>query len=156
MSDALREEAPERPSIALLLVKLVWSVTWLAAATFSAATLLHGGAHMAILASAGLALGGPTVWLLAKAFALTRSDEAHTAVKLRALTQALLFALAWPGAMIGGSVISSLTLGVGEVNVRGMMQNALTYLVIVPPLAFFLSEMLAFAYLWAFSRPPKK
>lgn len=154
MSDALREEAPERPSIALLFAKLVGAATWLAAAAFSAATLPHGGSRAAILASAGLVLGGPTVWLLAKAFALTRSDEAHTTVRLRALTQALLFALAWPGAMIGGSVVSSLTLGAGEVNVGGMMQNALTYLVIVPPLAFFLSEVFAFAYLWGFSRPP--
>lgn len=156
MSKPLPEETRDRPSLARLLASIALSIVWLGACALSASTLLHGGSRAAILASASLVLGGPVIWLGTKALTLTRLDEAHAAVKMRALTQALLFALAWPGAMIGGSVISSLTLGAGAVNVGGMMQNALTYLVITAPLAFFLPEVLTFAYLWVFSRPPGK
>jgi hypothetical protein len=156
VSKPLPHEAPDRPSIAALLAKIGLSVVWLTAGALSAATLLHGGSRESILASAATVLGGPVVWLTVNAFSLRRFDEARAAVRMRALTQALLFALAWPSAMIGGSIISSLTLGAGEVNVSGMMQNAVTYLAITPSLAFFLSEVMAFAYLWTFSRPPGK
>lgn len=156
MSASPPDEAPDRPSLAGLVARVALSVLWLGACAVAAATLLHGGSRAAVLASAALLICGPVVWLLTKAWTLARSDEAHASVKLRALTQGLLFALAWPGAMIGGGALSSLLLGAGEVNVNGMMQNALTYLAIAPPVAFFLSEVFAFAYLLSYSRPPRE
>jgi hypothetical protein len=58
----------------------------------------------------------------------------------------------WVGLMIGGSVLSSLYLGGGEVNVSGMMQNAVTYIAIQPALAFILSETTRFGQLRAYAK----
>jgi hypothetical protein len=73
-------------------------------------------------------------------------------VVLGGLTRGLLFGCMWPGLMIGGSALSSLVLGAGHVNVGGMMQNAVTYAAIMPPLAFFMSEIAVFAMLAAYGR----
>jgi len=44
-------------------------------------------------------------------------------------------------------VLSSLFLGDGEVNVSGLMQNAVTYVAIQPALAFIFGEATAFGQL---------
>jgi hypothetical protein len=58
----------------------------------------------------------------------------------------------WVALMIGGSVLSSLYLGDGAVNVSGMMQSAVTYIAIQPALAFIISEAVSFGQLRAYAK----
>jgi hypothetical protein len=54
--------------------------------------------------------------------------------------------------MIGASVLSSLFLGGGEVNVSGMMQNAVTYIATQPAMAFIFGAAASFAQLRAYAK----
>jgi hypothetical protein len=124
----------------------------MAGAALSAATLLRGGDTGGVVASAFLLIAGPTVWLIAKIVHIGRMDEAQRAAHLRGLAIGLVFVITWPGAALGGSVVSSLWLGAGEVNVSGLLQSALTYVAILPAMAYFLSELAVFAHLTVFAR----
>lgn len=135
-------EADGGPSWAWFAAKTALALCWLAAAAWAAATLLRGGGG--VTAAALLVALGPAVWVLAKAIALKRMDEGDAHATWRGLIQGLLFACVLPGAAIGGSVLSSLVFGDGAVNVGGMMQNA-AWIAILPPIAFFMSELAAFA-----------
>ena len=141
----MRKGGSASPSLAALLAKIALAVAWLAAAGFAAWTLLNDTPPEHDIASAALLIAAPVLWLLSKAIAMTRYDEIEVSVALRGLTWGLLFASVWPGAMIGGSVLSSLIWGNGTVNVNGLMQNAVTYAAIMPPVAFFLSELNSYA-----------
>lgn len=154
MNRAPQEERAPHPSLAWFAAKIAFSVGWLAATAFAAATLLRSGERAAIVGACLLLLLGPLTWLLAKAHRLARADEAERAVMMRGLAQGLLFAIAWPGAMIGGTALASLFIGAGEINVGGMLQNALTYIAIMPPIAFFISELCTFALLRVYARKP--
>lgn len=141
----MRKAGSASPSLLALLAKLVLAVAWLAAAGVAAWTLLNDTPAEHDIAAAALLIAAPALWLISKAMVMMRSDEIEVSVALRGLTWGLLFASVWPGIMIGGSVLSSLFLGAGTVNVSGMMQNAVTYAAIMPPVAFFLSELNSYA-----------
>lgn len=141
----MRKTRSASPSLAALLAKIVLAVAWLAAAGFAAWTLLNDTPAEYDIAAAAFLISAPAFWLLSKAIAMRRYDEIEVSVALRGLVWGLLFASVWPGIMIGGSVLSSLILGAGTVNVNGMMQNAVTYAAIMPPVAFFLSELSSYA-----------
>ena len=141
----MRKAGSASPSLVALLAKLVLAVAWLATAGVAAWTLLNETPAEHDIAAAALLIAAPALWLILKAMAMMRSDEIEVSVALRGLTWGLLFACVWPGIMIGGSVLSSLFLGAGTVNVSGMMQHAVTYVAIMPPIAFFLSETSSYA-----------
>jgi len=132
--------------------KIVIAIAWLAVAGWAAATLLHGGDRWAQIGAALAMLALPVAWFILKFVTLSRGDEVKRAATLRGLAQGLLMAAVLPGAMIGGSVLSSLFLGAGEVNVSGMMQNGVTFIATLPPIAFFLSELFAFALLMTYAK----
>jgi hypothetical protein len=152
----MREPGSSRPPLAGLLAKIVLAVVWLAAAGFAAWTLLNETPKEHDIAAAAFLIVAPAVWLIAKAIAMRSYDEVEVSVALRGLTWGLLFASVWPGIMIGGSVLSSLFLGAGNVNVSGMMQNAVTYVAIMPPIAFFLSELNSYAMLAVYGAKSEK
>ncbi|MEZ5960299.1 MAG: hypothetical protein R3C30_07680 [Hyphomonadaceae bacterium] len=140
------------PSIAWFSLKCALAVAWFAIGGWVAMTLLHSETRALHIAAALALIALPVIWLIAKIAGLRRADEAQVAATLRGLAQGLVMACVLPGAMIGGNVLSSLFLGAGEVNVSGMMQNAVTYIAILPPIAFFLSELFAFAMLMTYAR----
>lgn len=152
-NDEARDPAP---SLVWFATKLVLVAAWVGAGGLAAATLLHGGTRPTAIAAALFLVTPPVIWLLAKAVALKRADEVRAYAMLRGLAQGLLFACVLPGAMIGGGALSSLFLGAGAVNVSGMMQNAVVYIALLPPLAFFMSELSAFALLSLYARKPDR
>lgn len=148
--------APEtdaaKPSLARLTATILLAVAWLAAAGVSAWTLLNDTPAWHDAAAGAFLLLAPVLWLLAVVVGLRRVDEVERSVVLGGLTRGLLFGCIWPGLMVGGSALSSLFLGAGQVNVGGMMQNAVTYAAIMPPLAFVMSEISMFAMLAVYGR----
>ena len=138
-------EAEGAPSWAWFAGKMVLALGWLGAAAWAALQLLRGGAGAHVLTAALFVALAPAAWVLAKAVALKRMDEAQAHATWRGLIQGLLFACVLPGATIGGGVLSALIFGAGAVNVDGMMQSAVIWIAILPPIAFFMSELAAFA-----------
>jgi hypothetical protein len=94
----------------------------------------------------------PVAWCLLKLLELIRSDELHQKVVARGAAQGLLFAVLWPSLLVGGGVLSSIVLGNGEVYLSGMMQNAVTYVAIMPAIAALVSETVTFALLRSYAR----
>jgi len=94
----------------------------------------------------------PIAWCIVGAMWTKRQDEMHQRVAALGHANGLRFAIMWVGLMLGGSVLSSLFLGDGEVNVSGLMQSAVTYLAIQPALAFIFGEATAFGQLRSYAK----
>lgn len=138
-----------------LIAKLTLATAWLAASAFSAATLLRAENPVNVAAACAFIIAAPATWVIVKAVAISRLDEAEAHANFRGLVQGLLMAIFLPGAMLAGSALSSLLVGDGRVNVSGIMQNGVTFVCILPPLAFFMSEVAAFAILRLYAGKPR-
>jgi hypothetical protein len=144
------------PSWLWFAAKILIAALWLGAGAFSAATVLRGENVLAVSLACAFIFMAPAAWIVLKASAIARVDEAEAQANFRALIQGLLMAIFLPGAMLAGSALSSLFLGDGRVNVSGLTQNALTLVFILPPLAFFMSELATFAILRLYAGKPRQ
>jgi hypothetical protein len=145
-------ESSTGPTWLGLLLKLVFGVAWVVAAGVASGVLLRETSRAADVAAALFLIVPPIVWCVLAALWTKRSDELHQRVASLGLANGMRFAIMWVGLMIGGSVLSSLYLGDGAVNVSGMMQSAVTYIAIQPALAFIFSETTAFGQLRAYAK----
>ncbi|MGE0444177.1 MAG: hypothetical protein AB7P99_03040 [Vicinamibacterales bacterium] len=140
------------PAVPILLGKMSIGVAWFAAASYAAGILLRSSPrHQDVFAALFLVVA-PLVWWSAKSAAMGRADEMHQQVATRGLLHGLIVANLWAGLMIGGSALSSLFLGDGEVNVSGMMQSAVVFVSLQPATAFLLSETTAFGILRGYAK----
>src|SRR5688572_20873235 len=124
------------PSWLSLLLKVIFGIAWLGAAGVASGVLMSETSKAADVAAALFLIVPPIVWCVAAVLWAKRLDELHQRVAFLGLANGMRFAIMWVGLMIGGSVLSSLYLGDGAVNVSGMMQSAVTYIAIQPALAF--------------------
>ena len=135
------------PSVIGLVSKLVLGAAWLAIAGVASGVLMGQSSKAADVAAALVLIVPPVAWCVMGAVWTKRLDEMHQRVAALGQVNGLRFAIMWVGLMLGGSVLSSLFLGDGEVNVSGLMQNAVTYIAIQPALAFIFGEATAFGQL---------
>jgi hypothetical protein len=148
---SMREDQNAGPSWLKLLLKMALGLAWLGAGGVASAVLMRESSKAADAVAALFLIVPPVLCVLAVVRA-KRLDEMHQRVAFLGLANGMRFAIMWVGLMIGGSVLSSLYLGGGEVNVSGMMQNAVTFIAIQPALAFILSETTRFGQLRAYAK----
>jgi hypothetical protein len=130
-----------------LVGKFVFGIAWVGAAAFASAVLMSESTKAADVAAALVLIVPPIAWCMIGMVWMKRLDEMHQRVAALGQANGMRFAIMWVGLMLGGSVLSSLFLGDGEVNVSGLMQNAVTYIAIQPALAFIFGEATAFGQL---------
>ena len=135
-----------------LVSKLVLGAVWAGAAGVASGVLMTESSKAADVAAALVLIVPPIAWCIIGAVWVKRQDELHQRVAALAQANGLRFAIMWVGLMLGGSVLSSLFLGDGEVNVSGLMQNAVTYIAIQPALAFIFGEATAFGQLRSYAK----
>jgi hypothetical protein len=140
------------PSVLGLVTKFVIGVAWLVIAAFASGVLMSETSKAADVAAALILIIPPIAWCLLGMVWTKRLDEMHQRVAALGQANGLRFAILWVGLMLGGSVLSSLFLGAGEVNVSGLMQNAVTYVAIQPALAFIFGEATAFGQLRGYAK----
>lgn len=148
MNNALRAG----PSAVALAIKLVIAIAWIGASGYASWVLLNETSKVYDILAALFLFIAPVAWTVYKAIEVKLSDELYRNAGARGLIHGLRFAALWPCLMLGGSVLSSLFLGDGEVNVSGLMQNAVTYIAIMPAIAVLLSETMSFSLLWSYAR----
>jgi hypothetical protein len=140
------------PSWLGLVIKVVLGIAWVAAAGVAAGVLMSESSKGADVAAA-LALIVPTLaWCVVGGVWAKRQDEMHQRVAALGQANGMRFAIMWVGLMLGGSVLSSLFLGDGEVNVSGLMQSAVTFIAIQPALAFVFGEATSFGQLRGYAK----
>jgi hypothetical protein len=130
-----------------LIGKFVFGVAWVGIAAFASAVLMSESTKAADVAAALVLIVPPIAWCMIGMVWMKRLDEMHQRVAALGQANGMRFAIMWVGLMLGGSVLSSLFLGDGEVNVSGLMQSAVTYIAIQPALAFIFGEATAFGQL---------
>jgi hypothetical protein len=130
-----------------LVSKLVFGAAWVGIAGVASGVLMSDSSKAADVAAALVLIIPPIAWCIIGAVWAKRQDEMNRHVAALGQGNGLRFAIMWVGLMLGGSVLSSLFLGDGEVNVSGLMQNAVTYVAIQPALAFIFGEATAFGQL---------
>jgi hypothetical protein len=135
-----------------LVTKFVIGLAWLVIAAFASGVLMSETSKAADVAAALILIIPPIAWCLLGMVWTKRLDEMHQRVAALGQANGLRFAILWVGLMLGGSVLSSLFLGAGEVNVSGLMQNAVTYVAIQPALAFIFGEATAFGQLRGYAK----
>lgn len=135
------------PSVIGLVSKLVFGAVWLGMAGVASGVLMGESSKAADVAAALVLIVPPIAWCLTGMIWAKRLDEMHQRVAALGQVNGLRFAIMWVGLMLGGSVLSSLFLGDGEVNVSGLMQSAVTFIAIQPALAFIFGEATAFGQL---------
>lgn len=140
------------PSWLGLLLKLALGIAWLGVAAVASGVLMSETSKAADVAAALVLIVLPIAWCVVPILAAKRLDELHQRVAFLGFANGMRFAMTWVGLMIGGSVLSSLYLGDGEVNVSGMMQSAVTFVAIQPALAFIVGEATAFGQLRAYAK----
>lgn len=148
----MSEQPDTGPSWLGLLLKLTLGLAWLGAAGVASGVLMSDTSKAADVAAALFLIVPPIVWCVAAVLWAKRLDELHQRVAFLGLANGMRFAIMWVGLMIGGSVLSSLYLGDGAVNVSGMMQSAVTYIAIQPALAYILGEATSFGALRAYAK----
>jgi hypothetical protein len=148
----MNEQTNAGPSWLGLLVKLAFGFAWLGGAGVASGVLMRETSEAADIAAALFLIVPPIVWCVVAVLWAKRLDELHQRVIFLGLANGMRFAIMWVGIMIGGSVLSSLYLGSGEVNVSGLMQNAVTFIAIQPALAFVIGETTAFGQLRAYAK----
>ena len=148
----MSSERTAGPSVMGLISKLVIGAVWAAAAGVASGVLMTESSKAADVAAALVLIGPPIAGCIIGAVLTKRQDEMHQHAAAAGQVNGLRFAIMWVGLMLGGSVLSSLFLGDGEVNVSGLMQNAVTYLAIQPALAFIFGEATAFGQLRHYSK----
>jgi hypothetical protein len=149
---SMREDQNAGPSWLKLLLKMALGLAWLGAGGVASAVLMRESSKAADAVAALFLIVPPVLWCVLAVVRAKRLDEMHQRVAFLGLANGMRFAIMWVGLMIGGSVLSSLYLGGGEVNVSGMMQNAVTFIAIQPALAFILSETTRFGQLRAYAK----
>ena len=140
------------PTWLRLLLKLALGIAWLGASAVASGVLMSETSKAADVAAALFLIVPPVGWCVAAIAWAKRLDEMHQRVAFLGLANGMRFAIIWVGLMIGGSALSSLYFGDGEVNVSGMMQSAVTYLAIQPALAFIFGEATSFGQLRAYAK----
>ena len=135
-----------------VIIKFVIGVAWVGAAAVAAGTLMGESSMAADVAAASLLIVPPIAWCIIGITWAKRQDEMHQRVAALGQANGLRFAIMWVGLMLGGSVLSSIFLGDGEVNVSGLMQNAVTYIAIQPALAFIFGEATSFGQLRSYAK----
>jgi hypothetical protein len=130
-----------------LIGKFAFGLAWVGGAAYASAVLMSESTKAADVAAALVLIVPPIAWCLIGTLWMRRLDEMHQRVAALGQANGMRFAIMWVGLMLGGSVLSSLFLGDGEVNVSGLMQNAVTYIAIQPALAFIFGEATAFGQL---------
>jgi hypothetical protein len=148
----MSEHPSTEPSWLGLSLKLALGIAWLGAAGVASGVLMSETSKAADVAAALFRIVPPIAWCVVAVVWAKRLDELHQRVAFLGLANGMRFAIMWVGLMIGGSVLSSLYLGDGAVNVSGMMQNAVTYIAIQPALAFILGEATSFGQLRAYAK----
>jgi hypothetical protein len=148
----MSEHPSTEPSWLGLSLKLALGIAWLGAAGVASGVLMSETSKAADVAAALFLIVPPIAWCVVAVVWAKRLDELHQRVAFLGLANGMRFAIMWVGLMIGGSVLSSLYLGDGAVNVSGMMQNAVTYIAIQPALAFILGEATSFGQLRAYAK----
>lgn len=140
------------PSWLGLLLRVAIGLAWMVAAGYASAILLRETSKAEDIAAALFLIVAPVVWCLVTVIWAKRLDELHKRVVFLGLASGMQFAVVLVGVMIGASVLSSLFLGGGEVNVSGMMQNAVTYIATQPAMAFIFGSSASFAQLRAYAK----
>ena len=135
-----------------LVIKVVSGVAWVAAAGVAAGVLMSESSKAADVAAALALIVPPLAWCIIGGVWAKRQDEMHQRVAAMGQANGMRFAIMWVGLMLGGSVLSSLFLGGGEVNVSGLMQSAVTYIAIQPALAFVFGEATSFGQLRGYAK----
>jgi hypothetical protein len=148
----MSEQMNAGPSWLSLSLKMAFGLAWLGAAGVASAVLMRETSKAADVAAALFLIVPPVVWCVVAALWAKRLDELHQRVAFLGVANGMRFAIMWVGLMIGGSVLSSLYLGAGEVNVSGLMQSAVTFVAIQPALAFIICETTAFGQLRAYAK----
>jgi hypothetical protein len=150
--DDMTETPREFPSGLTFVGRLALAFAWIGLAGYASWVLLNDTPQLNDILAAVFLCVAPVAWCLLKLLELIRSDELHQKVVARGAAQGLLFAVLWPSLLVGGGVLSSIVLGNGEVNLSGMMQNAVTYVAIMPAIAALVSETVTFALLRSYAR----
>lgn len=140
------------PSWIGIVIKVVFGMVWVGAAGVASGVLMRESSMAADVAAALMLIIPPIAWCIIGAVWAKRQDELHQRVAALGQANGLRFAIVWVGLMLGGSVLSSLFLGAGEVNVSGLMQSAVTYIAIQPALAFVFGEATAFGQLRGYAK----
>jgi hypothetical protein len=140
------------PSWIGLIIKIAIGMAWVGAAGVASGVLMRESSKAADVTAALFLIVPPIAWCVLGTLWPKRSDELHQRVAAIGQANGLRFAIMWVGLMLGGSVLSSLFLGAGEVNVSGLMQNAVTYIAIQPALAFIFGEATSFGQLRGYAK----
>ena len=148
----MSEHLDAGPSWLRLVLKLALGLAWVVAGGFASAVLMRESSRAADVAAALFLIVPPVLWCVVAVLRAKRLDEMHQRVVFLGLANGMRFAIMFVGLMIGGSVLSSLYLGGGEVNVSGMMQNAVTFIATQPAIAFIFSEATCFGQLRAYAK----
>ena len=135
-----------------LIIRFVLGMAWVGAAAVASGVLMGESSREADVAAALVLIVPPIAWCIIGVVWAKRQDEMHQRVAAMGQANGLRFAIMWVGLMLGGSVLSSLFLGGGEVNVSGLMQNAVTYIAIQPALAFIFGEATSFGQLRGYAK----
>jgi hypothetical protein len=148
----MSSESAGGPTWIGVIIKFVFGVAWVGAAGVAAGVLMSESSKAADVAAALTLIVPPIAWCIIGIVWAKRQDEMHQRVAALGQANGLRFAIMWVGMMLGGSVLSSLFLGDGEVNVSGLMQSAVTYIAIQPALAYIFGEATAFGQLRGYAK----
>lgn len=140
------------PSWLMFSLKMLVALLWIAGAAFAAAALLRETPRTLDIFAAAFLFLAPIAWGVIKIVDIKRADEMQRQVVYRGLIQGLLMASLWASLLLAGNVLSSLFLGDGEVNVSGLMQQAVTFCAMQPAIAFLMSELISFALVRSYAR----